>query len=86
MLIDKFATRWEQFNGVTSHLDASMIYGSNLESSLRVRGGEDGRADGKLMMNQELPNFLPTRKECGMYIKGCSIMTSLRERIRINSL
>jgi hypothetical protein len=59
--------RWEQFNGVTSYLDGSMIYGSSLESAVRVRGGEEARADGKLATNRELPNFLPTRKECGKY-------------------
>jgi hypothetical protein len=57
----------EQFNGVTSFVDGSTIYGSNIEKGLALRGGEERRENGKLLTNKELPNFLPTRKECGRF-------------------
>ena len=56
---------WEQFNGVTSFIDGSTIYGANQEVSMRIRGGEERRTDGKLLTNTQLKNFLPTRRECG---------------------
>lgn len=75
----------EQFNGVTSFIDGSTIYGSNKESALSLRGGEENRANGKLFTSKELPNFLPTRKECGglldntcLYSRRQSISRELR--------
>lgn len=53
---------WEQFNGVTSFMDGSGIYGSNNNTAQKLRSGENG----KLMTGKDLNNFLPTRKECGV--------------------
>jgi len=54
---------WDQFNGVTSFLDGSTIYGSNTEVSDKLRLGTDGL----LKDGTELKNFLPTRQECGEF-------------------
>ena len=61
-------TPWnEQFNGVTSFLDASTVYGSTSKRTYELRGGAR-RRDGRLFSNEErLAKFdLPNRQELGI--------------------
>ena len=63
-------TAWaEQFNGVTSFLDASTVYGSNAQRASDLRGGRgrQQRSGGRLFTNQgRLGQFdLPSRQELG---------------------
>ena len=55
----------EQFNGVTSFLDLSNIYGSTKERNLLLRGG-DNRKDGLLVQGTRLNRFvMPTASDIG---------------------
>ena len=52
----------EQFNSITSFIDASNVYGSDEVTANRLRSGQDG----KLVVNSGVSReSLPTRRQCG---------------------
>ena len=60
-------TPWaEQFGGITSYVDASVVYGSEARTQMMLRGGEARRKGGRMWTQERLGDFkLPQRKDLG---------------------
>ena len=70
------STQWgEQFNGVTSFLDGSTVYGSSESKAKALRGGDARRKDGKLWVSNRLKDFkIPQRFDLGELRFGCNFV------------